>query len=259
MRDIVEEIKDVETKGNLGNRGLYFRKETMISREYFNNEVIKRYPNLEFIRIFMKKTTFIPTFHETLSDEEYYSYSVFVDKNILEYISSDNLIKNLNGEKVIDLSRLRWKEQVQLRNKIFKACPIIMAEYNYYYDNSDFMCSNNNMSLSKNISIYPCDFKISDYELLNSTNYILISNSEIISQKELDNLCLEILDGLSKENQKVIVSEKAIYLSISEKLKRNRTLSQEERKILDQFINNEMVKIDNRNTLLVRSRKSHSV
>ena len=53
----------------------------------------------------------------------------------------------------------------------------------------------------------------------------------------------------------MIADAKAIYLSICEKLKRNRTLTQEERVILDQFINSEIFKIDKVNTLLVRSRK----
>lgn len=255
MKDIVKEIVDAEASGELKNKEAYFRKETMIAREYFNNEILMRYPNLEFIRIFMKKTTFIPTFHETMRDEEYYLYSVFIDKNTLQYMSSENLVRSLNGEKVIDLSRSRWNEQVQLRNKFFKACPIIMAECSYYYDNSELMLSNINMKLTKNISIYPYNYKITDYALLNSTNYILISNSEFLSQKELDNLCLEILRKLSNENQEVIISEKAIYLSISDKLKRNRILSLDERKVLEQFINNEMSIIDTRNTLLVRSMK----
>lgn len=257
MIDIVKEIREFEgNDGDVREKGAYFRKETLISRQYFIDKVIEKFPNLEFIRILMRESVVIYDY-ATDREDKYYIYSVFIDKNILKFISDEVLIGSLNGEKVIDLTNLRWKwkEQVNLRNKILKVCPIIFSESEFYYVDDEHQINWNKLKFTDEIYIYPHNYKIDDYELMNSSRFILISNSSLINQTELNELCLDIIDNLSLENKKVIADAKAIYLSICEKLKRNRTLTQEERVILDQFINSEIFKIDKVNTLLVRSRK----
>ena len=254
MKDILKEIKDATESGSVMEKGGYFRKETMVSGVYFINEVLNRYPNLEFIRIFMNETTFIPTFHESLRDEKYYLYSVFIDSNILEYLASDLTIREINGDRVIDLSNYRWKKQIELRNKLFDMSSIIMALCDEYLDDIDYGYKGFNMSLSKDISIFPFDFNVSGYEFLNKSHFVLISNSKFINQEEIDNFCLLLIDKLDKNNQSVISQEIAIYESIIRKLKRNRVLTSLEKEVLENFINGEIRRVISKNTLLVRSK-----
>lgn len=51
MKDILKKIREALKKGGVNESKINLTKETMISREYFNNEVLSRYPNLEFIEV----------------------------------------------------------------------------------------------------------------------------------------------------------------------------------------------------------------
>lgn len=264
MKDIVKEIREAEVNGGWNGREKYFRKESMIARDYFINELLEKYSNLEFIRIYMRRSEWKYTYGDSYCESEYYFFSVFINKNVFEYLSNDVLVLEKDGKKVIDLTNFNWNKQLELRNKILKSCPILLAESSYW--SSEMVEQDEHLyraygipkkdytSLSDVISLYPHNYTIDGYEILNSTNYILISNSGMINQKELDDLCLDILENLSEDNEKFVNSEKVIYLSISEKLKRSRSLTEEERKLLGKFINNEINKIEQQNTLLVRSR-----
>lgn len=247
MEDIIKEIEKAEVEvGQIGEESkIYFKEKTTLPREYLNNEVTKRYSNLVFIRILMKKTSWVLSYHDSVYTRNYYFYSVFIDKNVLEYLSSDILTFELNGEQVLNLTNLSWNEQLKLRNKILKSCPIIVAENETYYEDDECPPINwSTLKLRNYIRVYYPDYKIDDYELLNSTNFGLISNSQSLSQGDLNKCCLEILSKFIQETKRLVDDKKAIYLSIIKKLKHNKMFTKEELKVLDEFINGEVDKID---------------
>jgi len=255
MQDIIKEILKVEKSRDVKECGMDFAKVTTVSKEYFIKEVLNEYSDLEFIRILMKKTDLRWMNHESTYESDYCFFSVFIIRDMLQYIIDDFKLFSLDGYKVIDLSSNNWDEQLRLRDKILRFCPIIMAQCEFYYENEERYIDLQTLNLLDNIYIYPHSFSIYNYEFLDSTNFILISNSSFKTQKKLDNLCLQILEKLSKKNQDVIDSEKAIYIGISDKLKSSGTLTMEEIRIIDQFLNGEINRIEKENTLLVRSRK----
>lgn len=254
MKDVAKELREELLSGDVSKKSDYFRKETVVSKEYFVNQVIWRYPNMQFVKIYMKETIFIPTFHESLREHKYYFYSVFIDTSILQYLYNDFTISEINGEIVIDLSTNTWQKQLELRNKLFNMSSLILSLCYVYSDNVDYSYRKFDALSEKNVSIYSSNFSVLGYEFLNKSNFVLISNSKFISQLEIDNLCLSILDDLVKNNHVIIEQEISIYMSICRKLKTNRSLTSLEKEVLEEFINREISKIERQNTLLVRSR-----
>lgn len=254
MKDIAKELKEGISSGEVSNRWEYFRRETLISKEYFIKQVLLRYPNMEYVKIFMNETIFIPTFHETLREEKYYIYSVFIDSNVLRYITNDFVVRENNGEILIDLSKKNWTKQIELRNKLLDMSSMILAVCDVFSDDMTYVYRKNLELSNKNISIYPSCFSVLGYEILNKSNFVLLSNSKVINQMDIDNLCLSILEELGKDNQLLIKQKISIYLSISSKLKRNKSLTPLEKEVLDKFVNEEISQIERQNTLLVRSR-----
>lgn len=254
MKDIARELRDEILSGDVSDRGEYFRKETIVSKDYFVNQVIRKYPNMQFVKIYIKETIFIPTFHETLREYKYYFYSVFIDTSILQYLYNDFTISEISREMVIDLSNNTWQKQLELRNKLFNMSSLILSLCDVYSDDNDYSYRKIDALSEKNICIYSPNFSVSGYEFLNKSNFVLISNSKFISQLEIDDLCLSILEDLEKNNQAFVEQKIAIYTAISRKLKTNRSLTSLEKEVLEEFINREISKIERQNTLLVRSR-----
>ncbi len=256
MEDIIKEIERTELGEIRMEDRKYFNEKTLIPREYLNNEVINNYSNLVFVRIFMKNFRFVWLHGESTCCKDYYFFSAFIDKNVLAYIKSEIPTFEFNGEIVINLINNNWNEQLKLRNRILKSCPIIMAECEKYYIENDFL-KLDNLKLRDKITVYCPDYKIEDYELLDSTNFVLISNSHSLSQGDLNKFCLEVLSNFIQEKKKIIDDKKAIYLSISRKLKNNKTFTQQELIVLDEFISGEIEKADktsDEEILLIKSK-----
>ena len=227
-------------------------KKTLISFNYFIEEVLKKYPNLQLIRIIsLTKRECIPDYYGGTYNYEFEIKYAYINFNMLKNIMTKygNIIFKYQDSYAINL----YLSETIPDTEILTMCPIIINYVNHFdfHDVEKYVRLENLIkkitaeNFPKEISLYSCNRFKKDSLVI--TRYPLIANNPFIEQQSLDNFCLEILKRLENETTSSIEKEMFIYQSIRNKLINNQSLNSDEFAILDAFLqqNEERIKEDN--------------
>lgn len=249
--EIIEEYKNIKNQGNYN-----LSNKTLVSFDYFQKQVSKKYPNLQLIRIItLTKRDYIPTYQETYYSNKFEITYAFIDDSTLKNIMYRHQDLIFEDQKSFAIDLCGTKEI--LIDDILMLCPIIIM-HNSSYCNEEkyiqlksFIGDLTKATFPNEISLYPEYFSKKEYQT--KTRFLLSSNSSFVCQKKLDRFCLEILKKLVNETNALIEEEIAIYRSIRNKLINGQILNNNEFEIINPFLQAREEEIIRRNTLLRRS------